>query len=209
MIITSAGEGPDPFEFDLSEIWARYEGFLTLPTFMLEIVTSVVQLFTGIAVLAQMLPAYTSLVIEESKQCFFVALVGQVCWLIAMVNEASTLAFLCSAVVLAGFVTILLVQKKNVNDESPEAYWLIRFPFGLAAGWAFIIFFMTFQAMLSELNMEGGQAFWIIVSILLLSGVAVGALMFPPVSPDYGFSSIVGTSLVRICDAIYFIFSLI
>lgn len=198
LVVRSSGGGPDAlFDFDITEIWRRYEeSFFSLSDFIMELTSTVVQFFTGVFVVAQMLPSFRSLVPDTTKQAFVAAVVGQICWLISMVNEAATLAFLCATATFGAFAFILFNQRKTVNNETSEAYWLIQFPLGLAAGWSFVNWVMTFHAMLLSFEFEGFKAFWIIVTLLVMCGVAAAALVVPPIGPDYGVPGIIGWSMI-------------
>jgi len=212
LLATNGGGGRESiFDFEMREIWRDAEGFFTMSEMMMDLTSTIVRFFTGVFVIAQMLPSYRSLVGDITKQMFCLAIVGQLCWIASMVNEVPILGFICSLIVAGAFGFILFSQKKHMTEETPEGYWLIQFPLSLAAGWAFVTLMMTLNIMIvggdgdndggdedddGGFSISIGKGFWTALSFLTMVVVAVVALMRSPIAPDYGVPAILGWSII-------------
>jgi len=196
LILTIGGGGP-PFDFDLQEIWKRNGSFLTPSDLVLNLTSTVVQLFQGIFVLTQLLPAYrySSFVTDEVRQFFFGAMVAQLMICASLVQEAPILATIFAALCVAAFVKVLLIQNADKTVVTCEEFWMLKFPISLSTGWAFATFLMVFNGIFIEYGAPL-QALWTVIFLGIMIGVAGYTLKYSPLSPDYVIPALLGWCMI-------------
>eukprot|EP00555_Chaetoceros_dichaeta_P002471 CAMPEP_0198250826 /NCGR_PEP_ID=MMETSP1447-20131203/1861_1 /TAXON_ID=420782 /ORGANISM="Chaetoceros dichaeta, Strain CCMP1751" /LENGTH=308 /DNA_ID=CAMNT_0043935713 /DNA_START=1 /DNA_END=927 /DNA_ORIENTATION=- len=190
---------PNEYEFkDITEFARMYRSVVT-PANYTFIIRGVALLFQGIFAITQMLPRYCAspMVQEGVGALYFTACLNDSNWLFIFNAEEDAelgLFFLIIGMAITLlFLSLIIVKQGMVNsDDSPEEYWLLRFPFSLMCGWTLVKFLITLNAPFANVDEDGedsGSSVQIIlaaISLGFIMFVAVYTLIFCPVtSPNY------------------------
>lgn len=199
------GSGEDAGIFGgIGNLW-HYYGSIVLPTKQVFFVADLVFLTQGMFTIAQLLPAYrsSSMVQDCVKHYFLVSVVMQFLWSIDIgidTTVASVLSVIIIGVMFFAVTKILILQARNTDsNQTPEEYWLLRFPFSLHFAWALALIGMSVNGFFYKL--EIGSAYQVVlgvITILAMAGIGFKMIYKNGPLPNYVVPTIISVVLVGI-----------
>jgi hypothetical protein len=193
--------GPDNEFFNflngMRELGRRYESVVT-PEETTFLIAHLTLLFEGIFTTIQLLPAYraTPLVQDGVHYWFFASVVAQLFWCMGFGLENIFGAFLSVAFMGAMLYSLsqILLRQANMTElnQTPEEYWLLRFPFSLHTGWTMAVFVMSINGFFTAVGVN--SIVLLIIGVLSLAayvGIAYKMLFANGDHPNYAIPSVI------------------
>lgn len=188
----------------IRELQRQYESIVN-PIALTYLMAHLVLLLEGVFTVTQLLPKFrSSIMVQESVQYWFLAsAVSQFLWSIFLGIDAMWASFL-SVVAMAGLfvsVTKILMNQAAASDTSqtPEEYWLLRFPFSVHFGWAFSVLLMAINGFFVQLEMGVAFQFTLgFISLVAFGGVAYKMLFMNGPHPNYAVPAVTSWVLIGI-----------
>lgn len=202
------GQEEGNFMSGMDELARRYESVMT-PASLTFLVAHLILLFEGVFTIGQLLPKYRSnaLVQDGVNIWFLVSSVGQFLWSVNFQLESTLGSILSSIFMGIMFFTlskILLAQAAlTKSTQTPEEYWILRFPFSIHCAWVFAVFVMSINAIFVQMeSSDFVQCLMGVISLLGFAGVGLKMLYANGSKPNYVIPSILswfafGVSLVE------------
>jgi len=163
----------------MSSLFPRYESLMT-PANTTFILTKVILILEGVFAVVQLLPKYRGnhLVQECVKHWYFVLAFTQLLWSLDLNIEnmwGSVVSTLFMGVMFATVSMILVSQAKSSDSatQTPEEYWLLRFPFNVHCGFIMANFIASINAMFVQIGFGALTQFisgFISLAIFVLAG---------------------------------------
>lgn len=177
----------------LAELNRRYESILT-PVDLTYLVAHVVLLLEGVFTVCQLLPRYRgSIMVQEGvKHWFSVSALTQFLWSVGMGSQIENVWFSLLGIgfMISMFVsiTIILMAQARLTDstQTPEEYWLLRFPFSIHFGWAFAVMVQSINGFVVQMGVS--QTFQLVlgfISLVAFAGVGYKMLFINGPHPNY------------------------
>lgn len=200
-----AGPGMEIFNFlSLRDLPRRFEQGAMTPADPFFVLFNIVALFLSMFGIIQLLPAYRAspMVQEGVKYYYAIATAAQVIALAIGNNamEANVFQALMSTIFysITTICTwkILNNQAHAPSDTSSEEYWMIRFPFGLQAGWSISLVIMSANVLFAM-----GTFMHIVIVLLSLAAyilIPVKLLLLNGENPNYIVPAILAIVTVSI-----------
>mmetsp|Transcript_5210 Transcript_5210/g.9921 ORF Transcript_5210/g.9921 Transcript_5210/m.9921 type:complete len:312 (+) Transcript_5210:470-1405(+) len=165
----------------IGNLFNRYESIVN-PTSQTYLIAHLILLLEGVFTCVQLLPKYrASVMVQDSvKHWFFLSALMQFLWSVDL-GLANTVGQVLSVLFMGGMffsvTRILLLQAANTDStQTPEEYWLLRFPFSMHFAWAMAVFSMSLNGFFVQL--EVGRTAQVVMGIItLLSFIAVAYKM--------------------------------
>mmetsp|Transcript_20377 Transcript_20377/g.43681 ORF Transcript_20377/g.43681 Transcript_20377/m.43681 type:complete len:344 (+) Transcript_20377:224-1255(+) len=212
-----------------SELSSKYQTLITPSAAYFGYIWTVIFISEGIFAVAQLLPKYREhpLVQRGLGSVYFLACSAQTAWSITFGYQIMPVAFAVMCVLL---VTLLFILRRQwdvvaeeemktetsaslgeTSDEEVEedmtarpptaAYWLLRFPFAVHAGWIAPATPLMLSVLLVYQGVDAAVELWVaVISLPLLFGGCMGLLLREePGAPVYAFPGVVAYACAGIC----------
>lgn len=177
----------------------EFETILTPPALTF-VFSKYVFLLEFIFSFVQLLPRYSQnpFVKEGVGHWFLVAAICEVFSSIFFEIDSAGEAFFSTVLlgfICASLIKILICQMKISKErdhfQSPEEYWLLRFPFNVHAGWSIAVFILAFNnfCVVADFSPEM-QAIIAILSLLGFAAMAAKMLLFNGRKPNYAIPAV-------------------
>lgn len=163
----------------MTSLFPRYESLMT-PADTTFILTKVILILEGVFTFAQLLPKYRGnyLVQECVRYWYFVLAFTQLLWSFDLNIEniwGSIVSTIFMGVMFAAVSMILISQAKASDSatQTPEEYWLLRFPFNVHCGFIMANFIASINAMFVQIGFGAVTQFilgFISLGIFVLAG---------------------------------------
>jgi len=183
----------------MDELNRRYESIVT-PASVTFLIAHVILLLEAVFTVCQMLPKYrsTALVQEGVNVWFLMAAVAQFMWSIDLNIEGiigSILSTIFMAIMFFCHSKILMAQasltEASGSAQTPEEYWLLRFPFSIHCSWIFAVFVMSVNAFFVQFEPALYIQFALgVLSLLGFAAVGLKMLYANGRNPNYIIPSI-------------------
>ncbi len=181
--------------FNMDDFPRRYEQGAMTPVEPFFVLFNVVALFLCIFAIIQLLPTYrASPMVQEGVGYYYaIATLAQVlAFGIGGANMEENVVQKIASTMFFGVMTgcavkILNNQVNVVSDGSPEEYWMIRFPFGLQAGWSIALVIMSANILFAMGTFM--HVVIVILSLLAYILVPVKLLLLNGENPNYVVSA--------------------
>ena len=191
--------------FNLRDLSRRYINGAMTPAEPFFVIFNIVSLFLSVFAMIQFLPAYRSLSMVQDGvgYWYFIGTVAQIFAFTFSVDNievsfvTSLLSTIFFSITCASTWKILHNQHHNAtSDNSPEEYWLIRFPFQLQSGWNIALTTMSVNILFRG-DINGGfsavmNSILIIASLIVYAAISGKLLFFSGnVTPNYVIPSVI------------------
>lgn len=186
----------------MDELQRRYESIVN-PIGYTYLIAHIILLLEGVFTVCQLLPKHRQTVLVQDcvKWWFLSSAVAQLFWSIALSFENVFAGFF--GIIFMGImfysVTRILQSQAKASDKSqtPEEYWLLRFPFSVHFGWVFAVFVMSINGFFSEFGL------WLQLIVGYISLAAFGAVAYKLLfkngpSPNY----VIPSTIAWVCVGI-------
>lgn len=183
----------------MDELNRRYESIVT-PASVTFLIAHLILLLEAVFTVCQMLPKYrsTALVQEGVNVWFLIAAVAQFMWSIDLNIEGiigSILSTIFMAIMFFCHSKILMAQasltEAGGDVQTPEEYWILRFPFSIHCAWIFAVFVMSINAFFVQFEPALFIQFILgVVSLLGFAAVGLKMLYANGHNPNYIIPSI-------------------
>lgn len=166
----------------MDELGRRYESIVT-PASITFLIAHLILLLEAVFTVCQMLPKYRSsaLVQEGVNVWFLMAGVAQLMWSIDLNLEGiigSILSTVFMAIMFFCHSKILMAQASLTEaggaGQTPEEYWILRFPFSVHCAWIFAVFVMSINGFFGQF--EPNIYIQLVLGIVSLVGFAAVGL---------------------------------
>ena len=194
-VLNSSVAGPPDREHfwtnGIAELQRRYESILT-PADLTYLIAHLILFFEGAFTICQVLPKYrASVMVQEGVQhWFFVSALAQFLWSIDMGIENVWASLVGMFFMVAMFVSLcrILITQAWLTDgnQTPEEYWLLRFPFSVHFGWAFAVMLQSVNGFFVQLGF--GMVFQLVlgfISLIAFAGLGFKMLFANGANPNY------------------------
>ncbi len=188
----------------MEEMHRRYESIVN-PIGYTYLIAHLILLLEGVFTVVQLLPKHRQSVLVQHcvEWWFLVSAVSQLAWSIALGFD-NVVAAVFGIIFMGSMffsITKILQSQAAATDksQSPEEYWLLRFPFSVHFGWAFSVFIMSINGFFMEV--EVGVWLQLIIgylSLAVMGAVVYKMLFFNGVSPNYIIPATISWVLVGI-----------
>mmetsp|Transcript_8793 Transcript_8793/g.19042 ORF Transcript_8793/g.19042 Transcript_8793/m.19042 type:complete len:350 (+) Transcript_8793:78-1127(+) len=212
-----------------SEISSKYQTLVTPSSAYFGYIWALIFISQGIFAVAQLLPKYREqpLVQNGLGSIYFLACSAQTAWAITFGYAIMPAAFVAMCVLCAALLNILKRQWDVVFEEENKiatairrgdtteeelvensaapppslAYWLLRFPFAVHAGWIAPATPLMLSVLLVYQGVDPTYELWVaVISIPLLFGGCMGLLLREESgAPVYTFPGVVAYACIGIC----------
>lgn len=217
-----------------AELSLKYQTLITPSSTYFGYIWALIFLFEGFFAVSQLLPKIRNhrLVHEGTGSTFFLACVAQTTWTITFGYELMMAAFLAMVALCLFLMTLLRRQWTVVADGMERiqtliatgeidieedlaqdftarpprlAYWLLRFPFAIHAGWIAPATPLMLCVLLVQLDLEPNYELWVgVISLPLLFGCCMGLLLREePGLPSYVFPGVFAYACAGISWELY------
>lgn len=217
-----------------AELSLKYQTLITPSATYFGYIWAIIFLFEGFFAVSQLLPQFRNhiLVTEGIGYVFFLACVAQTTWTVTFGYELMMAAFLAMMALFLFLLTLLRRQWTIVADEMEKiqtmiatgeidteedvtedftarpprlSYWLLRFGFGVHAGWIAPATPLMLCVLFVQLGMEPNYELWVgVISLPLLFGCCMGLLLREePGAPSYVFPGVVAYACAGISWELY------
>lgn len=172
----------------------QFEEFDTIVTpsrFIFAVLSTAVFFAHGVFTVINLLPKYrnTGLVQDGVSFWYFTATVFQLMAAFSISFEGQFgVFFTCAAFfgMIACLAQILIRQAKVDNQQEPEDYWLLRFPWHLQFGWIVCVFIVCFNHFVAEFDAAPAwQGFFGLVSLISLAAISFKLIQTKGSEPNY------------------------
>ena len=191
-----AAEGATYFWSGMQSLQMRYESIVN-PVGITYLIAHLILLLEGVFAVTQLLPKYRSspMVQEGVTVWFFISAVAQFLWSIDLgvettLGSAISVAFM--GIMLFSLSKILMTQAaKTDSTQTPEEYWLLRFPFSIHFAWVLAVFVESINGFFVQLGF--GTAFQLVLGFLSLfffAGVGYKMLFANGQYPNYAIPAV-------------------
>lgn len=175
------GQDQNRFWSGIGNLFNRYESIVN-PTSQTYLIAHLILLLEGVFTCVQLLPKYrASIMVQGSvKHWFFLSALMQFLWSVDL-GLQNMFGHILSVLFMGGMffsvTRILLHQAANTDStQTPEEYWLLRFPFSMHFAWAMAVFAMSLNGFFVQ--MEFGRTAQVVMGIItLLSFIGVSFKM--------------------------------
>lgn len=174
-------EQQNMFWSGIGNLFNRYESIVN-PTSQTYLIAHLILLLEGVFTCVQLLPKYrASIMVQDSvKYWFLLSALMQFLWSVDLGFDnmfGQILSVLFMGGMFFSVTRILLRQAANTDStQTPEEYWLLRFPFSMHFAWAMAVFSMSLNGFFVQL--EFGRTAQVVMGIItLLSFIAVAYKM--------------------------------
>jgi len=168
-LLNSAIGEPEAVFNGMENLRRRYESIVT-PMALTYLMMHLVLVLQGVFAVCQLMPKYrqSDLVQKGVRHWFFLSAISQLLWSFDLGVEGTFGALLSVALMGLMFFTVSVVLRSQAalsyETQTPEEYWLLRFPFSIQCGWILAVFIESINAFFKEL--EVGQIFQFILGVL-------------------------------------------
>lgn len=182
--------------FNMGEFSRRYnEGSMT-PAEPFFFIFNIVALLLFVFTVVQLLPRYrsSSMVQDGIGYWYFISILAQVLAHTFSVDDVGRNFFqgVISTIffgIMCGSTWKILNNQANAIEENPsEEFWILRFPFGLQAGWSVALVIMSANVLFND-DDEGFYGFMngliIVLSLIAYAAIPVKLLFFNGEKPNY------------------------
>jgi len=175
----------------IGELFQSYES-IVMPVSQTYLIAHMILLLEGVFAITQLLPKFRgSIMVQECvKHWFFLSALMQLVWSIAIGFQnvfASILSVLFMGTMFMSITKILMSQAATTDSsQTPEEFWLLRFPFSMHFAWALAVFSMSINGFFVQQGF--GTTFQIvlgIITILTFAGVGYKILFKNGPHPNY------------------------
>ncbi len=190
----------------MNELQRRYESIVN-PFRYTYLIAHMILLLQGVFTISQLLPKHrqSPLVQECVKFWFLISSVAQLLWSLSLSFETSIAALI--AMVFMGImfysVTQVLQSQARISDktQTPEEYWLLRFPFSIHFGWVLCVLVMSINAFFYQFEV----AQWLQLVIGYISLAVFGAFSYKMLFKNGTYLNyIIPTTIAWFCVGIAF-----
>eukprot|EP00970_Alexandrium_tamarense_P012619 scaffold3010_cov198-Alexandrium_tamarense.AAC.3 len=204
------------------ELSDKYQTLITPAAIYFGYIWGLIFLFQGFFAAAQILPRFRDhpLVQRGIGYWYFMTCLAQSAWTICFGYEMFITAFVAMAALLLTLLTILNLQWRSIDQEERKkksdrflvannaislddddftasfpslAYWLLRFPFAIHAGWIAIATPLMLSVLLVSKIIDTQIELWVaVISVAMLFGMCMGLLLRQDSgAPSYVFPAVV------------------